>query len=57
MCGLLVSTILADAHARSVPDIGYLRVRSPLKPITVGELAGLDLDEADQPEARQPITY
>lgn len=41
-CGLSVTNLLAKAHSTSANDIGYYRIRPPLKPITLGELASLD---------------
>ena len=45
MCGLTVTEILADAHGRPPAEIGHYRLRPPVKPITVGELASLPKDE------------
>jgi NADPH-dependent 2,4-dienoyl-CoA reductase/sulfur reductase-like enzyme len=42
MCGPVVADIIAGARGVSVPDAGYFRVRAPLRPVTVGELAGLE---------------
>jgi NADPH-dependent 2,4-dienoyl-CoA reductase/sulfur reductase-like enzyme len=42
MCGLTVTEILADAHGKEPDAIGYYRVRPPIKPVTLGELAALD---------------
>ena len=42
MCGLTVTEILADAHGKQPDAIGYYRIRPPIKPVTVGELAALD---------------
>ncbi|MEQ8332845.1 NAD(P)/FAD-dependent oxidoreductase [Nisaea sp.] len=42
MCGLTVTEILADAHDKKPDEIGYYRIRPPIKPVTVGELAALD---------------
>jgi thioredoxin reductase len=41
-CGYTVTRILAAAEGRSAADVGFYRVRPPLKPITLGELAGLE---------------
>ena len=38
-CGLTVSRLLADAHGLTPDEVGYQRVRAPLKPVTLGELA------------------
>jgi bacterioferritin-associated ferredoxin len=42
MCGLTVSEILADARNISPEEVGYLKIRSPIKPITLGKLAEID---------------
>ena len=42
MCGLTVSEILADEKNISPEEVGYLKIRSPIKPITLGQLAGID---------------
>jgi hypothetical protein len=39
LCGLTVTELIADACQRSPEDVGFYRIRPPLKPITVGELA------------------
>jgi len=41
-CGLAVTQILADAHNVTPAQVGYYRIRPPLKPITLAELAGED---------------
>lgn len=41
-CGYTVAHILAAAHAKPVEEIGFYRIRPPLKPLTLGELASLD---------------
>lgn len=41
-CGYTVAHILAAAHGKSVEQIGFYRIRPPLKPLTLGELASLD---------------
>lgn len=42
MCGLAVAAILARASGNTVAEAGHFRVRPPIKPVTVGELAELD---------------
>lgn len=44
-CGLTVSAILAKASGSSMDECGFYRVRPPLKPVTLGELAALDTPE------------
>jgi NADPH-dependent 2,4-dienoyl-CoA reductase/sulfur reductase-like enzyme len=45
-CNYTVAHVLAAAEGRRVPDVGLYRVRPPLKPITLGELAALDTLDA-----------
>lgn len=41
-CGYTVAHIAAATQGRAIDDVGYFRIRPPLKPITLGELASLD---------------
>ncbi len=41
-CGLTVTELLADANGQSPDETGYYRIRPPLKPVTLGELAAMD---------------
>lgn len=38
-CGLTVTEVIADARGVPPDEIGYFRIRPPIKPITLGELA------------------
>lgn len=40
LCGLTVTELIAQARGLPPDDIGYYRIRAPIKPITIGELAG-----------------
>jgi len=40
-CGLVVTEILAEETGQSQDAVGSYRIRAPLKPISLGELAGL----------------
>ena len=40
MCGLSVSEIIADQRKISPEDVGYFKIRSPIRPITLAQLAG-----------------
>lgn len=40
-CGLTVTELLAQENGSTPAETGYYRIRSPLKPITVGEMADL----------------
>lgn len=44
-CGYAMAHIVAAAQGRSVEEVGFYRVRPPLKPVTLGELASLDEQE------------
>ena len=43
MCGLPLAEIVADRRQVATPTVGYLKIRPPLKPITLGQLADLEL--------------
>ena len=42
MCGAVVSEIFAERRHVGVGTAGHYRIRPPVKPVTVGELAGLE---------------
>ncbi|HEY7577853.1 MAG TPA: NAD(P)/FAD-dependent oxidoreductase [Acetobacteraceae bacterium] len=42
LCGPVVSEIIAEARGASLDEVGYYRIRPPLKPIAVGELLAAD---------------
>ena len=46
LCGLTVTELIAQAHSVPPQDVGYYRLRPPVKPITVGELAALPKTDA-----------
>ena len=50
-CGLSVSMLMSQATGKSMDEIGYFRIRTPLKPVTLGELASLHQGTAERPEA------
>jgi NADPH-dependent 2,4-dienoyl-CoA reductase/sulfur reductase-like enzyme len=41
LCALTVTELIADARQVSPAEVGTYRLRAPVKPITLGELAGL----------------
>jgi NADPH-dependent 2,4-dienoyl-CoA reductase/sulfur reductase-like enzyme len=45
MCGLTVNEIIADARGVSPDSVGYFRLRFPVKPVTLGELAAMPQSE------------
>jgi len=44
-CGYTIAHIVAAAQERQVAEVGFYRIRPPLKPLTLGELASLDINE------------
>lgn len=42
LCGLTVTEVIADERKVGPQDVGYYRIRPPIKPITLGELADLE---------------
>lgn len=44
-CGYTVAHIVATAQNRHVSEVGFYRIRPPLKPLTLGELASLNTEE------------
>jgi len=58
-CGLSVTALLAEATSQSPDTTGYARVRPPLKPVTLAELAAMDIttsqgDQDDRTDRHQP---
>lgn len=45
LCGLTVTELLADARGKTPDEIGYYRLRSPVKPISLAELASMPQDD------------
>jgi bacterioferritin-associated ferredoxin len=48
MCGLTVAELIADERKISPQEVGYYRLRSPVKPIALGELAAMPKTEASE---------
>jgi len=42
-CALTVSQVMADIHGVSVGEIGHYRIRPPIRPITIGQLADMPM--------------
>lgn len=65
-CGYTVAHIVAAEERRPVSEVGFYRIRPPLKPLTLGELASLDVGDdgvvlagapespGEAPAAREP---
>jgi len=51
MCATLVSEIFAKHRRTSVGEVGHYRIRPPVKPLTVGELAGLEKSSSPPAES------
>jgi bacterioferritin-associated ferredoxin len=45
-CGLTVTEVIAKARGVTPQEVGYYRLRPPVKPVTVAELAALPKDDA-----------
>ena len=45
-CGLTITELIAGARGATPAEVGYYRLRPPVKPITLGELAAWPKDEA-----------
>jgi hypothetical protein len=46
MCGLTVTQLTATLRGVSPAEVGHYRLRPPVKPVTLGELAGLPASNA-----------
>ena len=46
LCGLTVTELIADARGMSPQAVGYYRLRPPVKPIPLVELARLAVSES-----------
>jgi hypothetical protein len=51
MCGLTVTETMAAARGVSPREIGYFRLRPPVKPVTLAEIAAMPAS----PEARRSV--
>lgn len=47
MCGLTVTEVLAAAHGKTPAEIGAYRIRPPLKPLSLAELADMEAGESE----------
>ena len=48
LCGLTVTELMARERGVSPAEVGYYRLRFPIKPITLGELASLPQTDASR---------
>ena len=47
MCGLAVTEIIAARRGEAPSVVDYYRIRPPLKPLALAELAALDMPESE----------
>lgn len=45
LCGLTIVELMAQTRGVPVSEVGYYRIRPPIKPVTIGDLAALDVPE------------
>jgi NADPH-dependent 2,4-dienoyl-CoA reductase/sulfur reductase-like enzyme len=48
LCGLTITELIAAERGTTPGDVGYYRLRPPVKPITLAELASLPIAEAER---------
>ncbi len=48
MCGLTVTETIAAARGVSPAEVGYLRLRTPVRPVTLAQVAALPRSEAER---------
>ena len=48
LCGLTVTELIASERGTAPAEVGYYRLRPPVKPITLAELASLPISEAER---------
>jgi hypothetical protein len=46
MCALTIQKMIHDHGGQPEDRVGHLRIRPPIRPLTVGELAALANDDA-----------
>jgi bacterioferritin-associated ferredoxin len=46
LCGLTVTELIAETRGVPPAEVGYFRLRPPVKPISLAELASLPADES-----------
>jgi NADPH-dependent 2,4-dienoyl-CoA reductase/sulfur reductase-like enzyme len=48
LCGLTVAELIAEVRGVPLPEVGYYRLRPPVKPISLGELASMPKTESSE---------
>jgi len=54
LCGLTVAELLAEAHVKPLAEVGYYRIRPPIKPVSLGDLAESHVPDLN---AAQPTEF
>lgn len=54
LCGLTVAQLMAETRNVPVSEVGYYNIRSPIKPLTLGELATLEAEPEVGPATKIP---
>lgn len=52
-CGLTVAELLAEQHQLPIADIGYYRIRPPIKPVTIGDIAASFVPDPGLPPPKE----
>lgn len=55
LCGLTVTEVIADARGVPPAEVGYYRVRPPIKPVTLAELAAAHEAALRRDDTQQPV--
>jgi hypothetical protein len=55
-CAATVSQLMAQVHDMPVRDIGHYRIRPPIRPITVGQLADMPIQRESSDAAQAGAT-
>lgn len=45
LCGLTVTEVIAEARGKTPAEIGYYRLRAPVKPVSLAEIASIPADD------------
>ncbi|SBT15003.1 FAD-dependent oxidoreductase [Vibrio celticus] len=47
MCAVTISEIIADSCSMDITEVGAMRIRTPLKPLSIGQYANMEFDEKE----------
>ena len=48
VCGLAVSAIISEERGDTPDEVGYYRIRPPLKPLLLSEIANFAVSDAEE---------